>query len=950
MKQNQQLVLIDGNNFLYRAYYSTVRASLTNSKGQPTGATKVYINMIKKLEKKYPEAVFAVVFDAHGPCFRHELYAEYKGTRKPMPDDLRAQVDTIKNIITAMGLPIISVKGVEADDVLGSYAVKAAGDGYQVYLATGDKDLASMVNDSIFIVNTMDDTVLDRDGVIEKFGVPPELISDFLALKGDTADNIPGMTGIGDKSATMLLNSLGNIHNIEQHLDEVKNLSFRGAKTFADNFRKQIDNIRLSLILTTIKTDVDLPYPLQELRKKNADHRKLLEIYTECEFKDLIKLEKQQMENEQKHQSDTGIQSDLFSPPAMNENTDRMESSPDRKTNLQNQKIPVTVLAESSLTLLVKEMSVSSQLFIYPLKIWENVISSKLVGLAVETANCSFYIPVGHYYLNCPSTIPATVIFDTIGSYLSDSSKEIIAYNVKELMHILDSYGIILRQPFHDVMLEAHSLNSALTLDIPSLATQFLETNVEDEYALTTIYETVTGRNGKENRKKKKIPLFEVEINQAADFCRSVVSAINRLHNTIFSKLQQMPENFKSYCEIELPLVEVLYSMEKNGFYLDRNEFSNQSKILNAKLDETQKNIWLIANKEFNINSPKEVATVLYDHLGIECPKKTPTGQPSTSEEVLSEIAENYEIARLILDYRALAKLINTYVDKLPEIINSETHRIHGVFHQEGTSTGRLSSSDPNLQNIPVRTPEGRAIRAGFAAPDGYKIVAADYSQIELRLMAHIAHEQNMINAFNHHSDIHASTAAQIHNVPIENVTPEMRRSAKAINFGLMYGMNTFGLAKRLNISRETANIYITSYFNRFPGVKQYMADIKKSVHESGYVTTILGQKLNFEAIKTAPKMAVSGIERAAINAPMQGSAAEIIKMAMIKIAKWIDEQPAGSIKMLLQVHDELIFEIKDEFVEKYSKIISEIMSSVIKLDIPLEVSVGIGKNWSEAH
>lgn len=938
MATNSQLVLIDGNNFLYRAYYSTARSGLTNSKGEPTGATKVYISMIQKLEKSYPNALIAVVFDSHGPCFRHELFPDYKGTRKPMPDDLRAQVDTIKKIITAMGIPLISVPCVEADDVLGTYAKLGSESGMDVFLATGDKDLAAMVNEHVFIVNTMDDTVMDRDGVIAKFGVPPELISDYLALKGDTADNIPGMTGIGDKSATALLNSIGSIEKIAANLDEVKNLNFRGSKTFAENFIKHQENVRLSKILTTIKTDVDVPLKPSELVRQKTDHKTLLEIYTACEFTKLIATEKACIANE--------ANGDLFSTQQESTNSEDAVTDNHSSENInlsQKKHIRVTVSSENTLKMLIAELKISDSPVLYPLRTWINAVNSCLTGLAIRTINCDFYIPLGHTYLGAPAQLEYSEVFSALSPVINNGQKEIISYDIKDLMHTLDKYGIEITMPYQDIMNELHSFNSAADTDLSKASEIFLGQSLDDEQELCS----VAVPSGK---RKQKILLAEVEVERAAEFAFKHLEAIQNLHQIIGQKLNEMPENKQAYLVQELPLIKVLYKMENNGFYLDNNEFSKQSLSLNQKLREVKDNILMLAGEDFNINSTKEVSYILYDKLGIDCPKKTPTGQPSTSEETLSLIAENYEIARLILNYRALAKLINTYVDKLPALVDASTGRIHGLFHQTGTSTGRLSSSDPNLQNIPVRTPEGRAVRAGFAAKPGYKIVAADYSQIELRLMAHIANEHNMIRSFNAHEDIHRSTAAQIHNISLDDVTSDMRRSAKAINFGLIYGMNRFGLAKQLNISNDVAKNYIDNYFAKYPGVKTYMAEIKKSVHENGYVSTISGRKLNFDAIHTASKMALSGIERAAINAPMQGSAAEIIKSAMIRIDEWMSKLPDDNIKMLLQVHDELIFEVKAEFVEEYSRIISEIMSSVIKLEIPLEVSVGVGQNWSEAH
>lgn len=917
MTEKARLVLVDGNNFLYRAYYSTMRAGMTNGKGVPTGATRVFVAMIRKIEKGYPGAEIAVVFDARGPCFRHEIYPAYKATRKPMPDDLRAQEGTVREIVEAMGIPIVVVPGVEADDVLATLAKRAAGRGVTVYIATGDKDLAVMVGDDIFILNTMDDSVLDRAGVREKFGVPPELISDFLALRGDAADNIPGMTGVGDKSAAALLNAFGGIDGIAANLGRVKELNFRGAGTFAEKFLRERDAVELSRRLTAVRTDVPLPVPPEELVRKPADHARLLRIFTECEFAGFAAAEKAALA--------------AGASPAP-----EREKAPGPGNG---GRIEVIANGPGALGMLAAELKATARPVIFHL----GERDGPPVGLAVRTARCDFYLPFGHEGLASGTRPSLSDAVAALGGFFADGEKEFVGYDVKTLMHALDAAGGRLPVRYQDVMLKAHCADSAAATDLKTLARLFLDLDAGDDDALTAVRSEsgkVTGR----------IPLAETDPREAAAFAFGRLDAISRLDARLDAILAGMPENRAAYAAQELPLVRVLFAMEKNGFYLDRDEFARQSAFLNRRLEETRASVWRLAGREFNVNSTAEIADVLYGGLGIRCPKKTPTGRPSTSEETLGLLAGDYEIARRILDYRFLAKLIGTYVDKLPRLADPATGRIHGLFHQDGTVTGRLSSSDPNLQNIPVRTPEGRAVRAGFAAEKGYLIVSADYSQIELRLMAHIAGEKNMQRAFREGLDIHRSTAALIHDVPLAEVTPEMRGAAKAINFGLMYGMNRFGLAKQLHIPPAVAALWIDSYFRRYPGVRTYMEETKEKAHRLGYVTTVSGRRLNFAGIRTAPKAAVAGMERAAINAPMQGSAAEIIKLAMIAIHDWISALPEGRIRMLSQVHDELIFEVREEFAEEYAARISAIMSSVMQLDIPLEVSAGIGKNWSEAH
>ncbi len=923
LNSKSPIILIDGNNFLYRAYYSVSRANLTNSKGEPTGAIKVYISMLTLLAKDYPNSSLAVVFDAHGKCFRHDLYPEYKATRKPMPSELVPQMAIIKEIIKAKGIKIISVLGVEADDVLGSYAKCADESGMPLLIASGDKDLAALVTDNVQIVDTMAKKVFDRVAVIEKYGVPPELISDFLALKGDTADNIPGMSGIGDKTACALLNQIGNIEAIKKNLDKVKDLSFRGSKNFADKFLEQEVQINLSRKLTEIKRDVKLTYTLPEIQSTSiVDHYKLLEIYKRCEFSNLIKEEELFINlNKECDSIDNHIELNKLE---VGEEHLEMESDVE------------IIFSKQALNELCLKLQDVKEFAIVLLTEGQSYMNYAIVGISIYSIGLNSYIPLRHMYLNAPLQLNYEFVLEKV-NFLFSSNKRKICHDIKTIKHILARSNLSFNEPFHDVMLEAHMLDASSKDDICSLARDVLGKEILSP-------EDILGKG------VKSVSFPDIDICKSAEYAAHLCKSLYEIHKILIPKLENDYPMLQAYLGEELPLTKVLFNMEETGVFLDKNVLAEQSKKLKLNLDSVMNKLFLLAGEEFNASSPKQVGHVLYEKMGLPSLRKTPSGIPSTSEDTIAELAQTYEFPRLILEYRGLNKLINTYVDKLPLMVDSSTNRIHCCFNQNGTVTGRLSSSDPNLQNIPVRTNEGRAVRSAFAAPKGYKIVAADYSQIELRLMAHIADEKNMIAAFLDGKDIHASTAAQMHNLTIDQVTPELRRSAKAINFGLIYGMSAHGLAKQLGIERSVAQNYMEIYFAQYPGVKTFMNEIKNFVHKNGYVTTFSGRKLMFKNILIKNKLIQQSIERAAINAPMQGSAAEIIKRAMIKIYQWIETLPKDSIHLLMQVHDELVFEIKLEYVDAYKNTIAEIMSSVATLKVPLEVGIGEGSNWGEAH
>ncbi len=966
------IILVDGNNFLYRAYYSTVRAGMTNSKNEPTGAVKVYINMLGRLAKKYKNSPFAVVFDASVPSFRKELFPEYKATRKHMPDDLKSQVPWVHRYIKSRGIPLIIVPGVEADDVLGSYAVKAEEVGIPLVIESGDKDLAQLVAKNIRIEDTMNNIVLDRNGVIRKFGVPPELIRDFLTLKGDKVDNVPGMTGIGDVSACAVLNGIGDIDAIKEHLDEVSTLKFRGAGKFKERFLAEEQQIRLSRELVTIKTDVPLPVPLEELTAPNvANYSELKALYDECEFStnelkvylepgsDIDSAESKEPTGDATYETKVSApenngcaltqKSPKFGLGAGKTQTDldaSAQESESREDPLElfpkflSEIAPKIVLSEQELDELAKDLSTSKCFSIYAVPGKGHFITRSIVGFGIRTISNSYYVPLGHQYLGTPVQIEKNRVAEVLSKFILSNEIVKIAYDIKELMHALDKLGLKIAPPFHDVMLSAHIVDASLPYDLAFLSEKYISQKVANLESLIG-----TGKN--------KRALEDVTIEEVAAWASSATRALIMLENRLFNEISKDAALLNNYEKEELPLTRVLYRMEHNGVVLDCDILNKQSQELHKKLDDAHHLLNVKAGHEININSPKQVGELLFEVMKLPSKAKTKSGSYSTSEEVLEELATKYEEPRLILECRGYSKLLSTYTEKLPEMILKETGRLHGRFNQAGTVTGRLSSSDPNLQNIPVRNQEGREIRKAFAAKDGYVIVAADYSQIELRLMAHIAGELNMIKAFNEGKDIHASTAAEMHGIPLEQVTPELRRSAKAINFGLIYGMSAFGLAKQLGIDTKTAKQYVDLYFAEYPGVKEYMSRTLSFVKENGYVETFSGRKLRFPGLLSNSglnSIQKKAIERAAINAPMQGSAAEIIKRAMIEIDDWLDTVSSDNIKLILQVHDELVFEVREEFAEEYSKIISKLMTNTAKLRIPLEVSIGIGKNWSDAH
>ncbi|MFM5744929.1 DNA polymerase I [Aeromonas veronii] len=921
MAPSNPLILVDGSSYLYRAFFASQQADLRTSTGLPSGAVRVMANMMRSLRKQYPDCHVAVVFDAKGKTFRDDIYPQYKATRASMPDDLRSQVAPIHQMIKAMGFPFLMVEGVEADDVIGTLARQATEKQLPVLISTGDKDMAQLVSDHVTLIDTMKDVKTDREGVIEKFGVPPELIIDYLALMGDKVDNIPGMTGVGEKTALALLQGIGSIDEIAANLDKVAALGFRGSKAFADKFREQEEQVRLSYRLATIKTDVELEQSLEELLLKPVDKESLLAVYREYELRNLIK----ELESGGEEGSESAGQDEAGDESAA----------------------PVTAI-ETDYCCILDEAEFDGwleQLKAAPLFAFDTETTSldymeaRIVGVsfAVEPGKAA-YVPFGHDYLGAPVQLSEAVVLGKLKPLLEDPTRLKVGQNLKYDRNVLLNHDIDLQGIAYDTMLESYVLNSTASRhDMDSLAKRYL--GVE-----TTSFEDIAGKG------VKQLTFNQIELEQAAPYAAEDADITLRLHQTLWGQLEAVPGLARVFSEIELPLLPVLARMELLGTTIDPKLLHQQSQEIELRLAELEKQAHELAGQEFNLSSPKQLGEILFTKLGLPIIKKTPKGAPSTAEEVLAELAETYELPQLLMEHRGLAKLKSTYTDKLPLMIKPQTGRVHTSYHQAVAATGRLSSSDPNLQNIPVRNEQGRRIRQAFIPSAGYKLVAADYSQIELRIMAHLSGDKGLLTAFAEGKDIHKATAAEVFGVALDAVTTDMRRSAKAINFGLIYGMSAFGLAKQLGIGRAEAQKYMDLYFERYPGVLEYMERTRQQAEAQGYVETLFGRRLYLPDIKSRNAGLRKAAERAAINAPMQGTAADIIKRAMINVDSWIRGIEDESIRMLMQVHDELVFEIREEKLEEYTAIIKEKMSAAAELHVPLLVEAGTGDNWDQAH
>lgn len=910
MTDASRLILVDGSSYLFRAFHAL--PPLTNSKGMNTGAAKGVIGMLKRLQADNPADQLVVIFDAKGPTFRNDIYSEYKANRPPMPEELREQIEPIHNVIRAMGLPLISISGVEADDVIGTLSVMAAAQHRHVLISTGDKDMAQLVNDYVTLVNTMTQTVLDRDGVIEKFGVPPELIIDLLALMGDSVDNIPGVAGVGEKTALALLQNLGGVSDIYTNLDRVPELPVRGAKSLGDKLLVSQEMAELSYILATIKTDCDLELTDADLISSAPDSERLIELYRDLEFKAWL---------------DELLSPGLFA-----------EAAPEAVAVSKPELTTVTITQQSVLDEWISRLE-DAPLFAFDTETTSlNYMQAEIVGVsfAVEPGEAA-YVPLAHINPGLEGQLNREQVLEQLRPLLESDAVKKVGQHLKYDANVLANHGISLRGIAHDTMLESYVLDAVGSRhDMGSLALKYLGQRVIS-------FEEVAGKGA------KQITFDHVPIEQAAEYAAEDADVTLRLHEALMPRLEVEPKLREVYEDLELPLVPVLSKIERNGAYVSVDRLRKQSGEIATRLAELETKACELAGQPFNLASPKQLGEILFEKLELPVIKKTPKGAPSTAEEVLVELANDYELPAVLIEHRGLAKLKSTYTDKLPEMVDAATGRVHTSYHQAVTATGRLSSSDPNLQNIPVRTEEGRRIRQAFIAPLGRKIVAADYSQIELRIMAHLSSDAGLLHAFAHELDVHSATAAEVFDVALEAVNNDQRRKAKAINFGLIYGMSAFGLAKQIGVARSEAQQYIDRYFARYPGVADYMDATRALAHEQGYVETLLGRRLYLPEINARNKQRQLAAERTAINAPMQGTAADIIKLAMIEVDRWLTDSALDA-KMIMQVHDELVFEVADDACDALCAEVTARMANVIELKVPLLTEVGVGANWDEAH
>ncbi|MCG9563394.1 DNA polymerase I [Vibrio chagasii] len=924
------LILIDGSSYLYRAFHAYPG---TMSNGDiPTNAVYGVVNMLRSMMRQFASDRIAVIFDAKGKTFRDDMYPEYKANRPPMPDDLRCQIEPLHNVIRAMGLPLISIPGVEADDVIGTLASQASKAGMPVLISTGDKDMAQLVDDNVTLINTMTNVVMDREGVIEKFGIPPELIIDYLALMGDKVDNIPGVPGVGDKTATALLQGIGSIEKLYQNLDDIAALGFRGSKTMAKKLIDNKDNAEMSYQLATIKLDVELEETPESLVKTQPNTDELIKLYGQLVFKSWL--------NELLEGGTGVVEADeksgaVRSSGASATSTVEMNTS---AVTIDRSKYE-TILDEETFNAWLEKLK-AAEVFAFDTETDSlDYMVANLVGLSFATEEgVAAYVPVAHDYLDAPQQLDRDWVLEQLKPILEDDAQAKVGQNLKYDMSVLARYGIEMKGIKHDTMLASYVFNSVGGKhDMDSLALRFLQHSCIS-------FEQIAGKG------KKQLTFNQIELGEASPYAAEDADVTLRLHNRLMENIEQDEKLKAIYEEIEVPLIPVMSRIERTGVFVDDMLLGAQSQEIAVRLDELEQKAYEIAEQEFNMNSPKQLQAILFEKMGLPVIKKTPSGSPSTNEEVLQELALDYPLPKLIIEYRGLAKLKSTYTDKLPKMINAETGRVHTSYHQAVTATGRLSSTDPNLQNIPIRNEEGRRIRQAFVAQHGWKILAVDYSQIELRIMAHLSGDKALLEAFQQGKDIHAATAAEIIGVNIEDVTSEQRRRAKAVNFGLIYGMSAFGLAKQLGIPRGEAQHYMDTYFERYPGVMQYMEDTRSAASEQGFVETIYGRRLHLPEIQSRNGMRRKAAERAAINAPMQGTAADIIKKAMLLVDEWIQAEGDGRVKLLMQVHDELVFEVEESSLAEIESKVQELMESAAELEVPLVAESGHGDNWDQAH
>lgn len=925
------LILVDGSSYLYRAFHAF--PPLTNAGGEPTGAMYGVLNMLKSLLNQFAPTEMAVVFDAKGKTFRDEMFAEYKAHRPPMPDELRSQIEPLHQMIRALGLPLLVVPGVEADDVIGTLAKQAAANGRDVLISTGDKDMAQLVSDKITLINTMNNTVLGPQEVREKYGVGPELIIDFLALMGDSSDNIPGVPGVGEKTALALLTGIGSLREIYANLDAVPALGFRGSKTLPAKLELHRDNADLSYALATIKTDVELePIPLT---RQSADTDTLISLFGRYEFKRWLA---ELLDGGDMLTPNPAAAAPRVRPTASVSDSAEPAAAAMAPVTLDRSAYQ-TILQMSELDAWLDKLRAAPYWVLDTETDGLDYMTANLIGLSFATAaGEAAYLPVAHDYLDAPEQLDRDTVLARLKPLLEDTDSRKVGQNLKFDQSILARYGIELRGIWSDTMLESYVLNSvAGRHDMDSLSERHLGHQ-------TITFEEVAGKG------KNQLTFNQIPLEQAATYAAEDADVTLRLHEVLWPQLEQEAGLASVLQEMEVPLLSVLSRMERNGVLIDPTLLGRHSMELTTRLAELESKAHELAGEPFNLASTKQLQGILFEKLGLPVLKKTPGGAPSTNEEVLAELALDYPLPAVLLEYRGLAKLKSTYTDKLPQMINPATGRVHTSYHQAVTATGRLSSTDPNLQNIPVRNEEGRRIRQAFIAGAGNQIIAADYSQIELRIMAHLSGDAGLLRAFSEGKDIHRATAAEVFGLPLEQVSAEQRRSAKAINFGLIYGMSAFGLARQLGIGRNDAQRYMDLYFERYPGVLTYMERTREQAHAQGYVETLFGRRLQLPDIRSRNAMRRKGAERAAINAPMQGTAADIIKRAMLAVDAWLATPEADGIRMIMQVHDELVFEVPQEKVALCSAKVRELMQHSAALDVPLLVEVGVGDNWDQAH
>ncbi|WP_417546881.1 DNA polymerase I [Marinobacter segnicrescens] len=898
------VVLVDGSSYLFRAFHAL--PPLTTSKGHPTGAIKGVISMLRRLEQDFPGSKVVVVFDAKGKTFRHDLYEDYKANRPPMPEDLAIQIRPIHEIVEAMGLPLLIIPDVEADDVIGTLATEATAKGVDVVISTGDKDMAQLVSDHVTLINTMTETRMDRDGVVEKFGIAPEQIVDYLALVGDTVDNIPGVTKCGPKTAVKWLQQYGDLDNLMTHADEVKG-------KIGDNLRDAIEHLPLSRELATIRTDVDLHFGIEEVSPEPEHREQLLKLFQEYEFKAWI----------------AEYSGDGEAPDSADDT--QSATTPEREYE--------TILTDEQLDAWLEQLG-KAELFAFDTETTSLRYSeAEVVGVsfAIEPGKAA-YLPLAHDYMGAPDQLDRDTTLAKLKPLLENPKHKKVGQNLKYDKNVLANHGISLEGIAEDTMLESYVLNSTATRhDMNSLALKYLGEK-------TISFEDIAGKGA------KQLTFNQVDLEKAAEYAAEDADITLRLHQVLRPQLRDTGRLDAVYRDIDLPLVPVLSRMEQRGALIDASTLRQHSQELAERMAELEQEAHEEAGESFNLGSTKQLQAIFYDKMGLPVIKKTPKGAPSTAEPVLQELAHEHRLPRLILEHRSLSKLKSTYTDTLPELVSPRTGRIHTSYHQAVTATGRLSSSEPNLQNIPVRTEQGRRIRQAFVAPEGHKLVAADYSQIELRIMAHLSGDKGLLGAFERGEDIHRATAAEVFGVTVDDVSSDQRRSAKAINFGLIYGMSAFGLSRQLEVDRKTAQDYIDRYFHRYPGVLEYMDRIRKQAHDDGFVETLAGRRLYLPEINARNKQMQQAAERTAINAPMQGTAADIIKRAMVTVEDWLLAEHADDARMVMQVHDELILEVRESALEVICRGLEERMSGAADLKVPLLVEAGVGDNWDEAH